>query len=81
MGLYLLNRKTCVDDGFVMHMKGHKDLTIKVCGPVTEIHGVGDGSLRTAPVKTVGEVWGINAVADEEGITPLLTPQLCYFHY
>ena len=64
-----------------MHMKGHKDLAIKFCGPVTKFHGVGDGSLCTTPVKTVGEVWGINAVADEEGITPLLIPQLCYFHY
>ena len=66
-----------MDNGFVMHMKGHKDLAIKFCGPVTKFHGVGDGSLCTTPIADVWGVRGVYYIVEEKCISELLRFQFC----
>ena len=65
-------------------------LACQVCYPVTElivtrrdeadlfiVKGVTDCEPRLTPIAMHGEVWGIQPIPQEEGVTLLLGPQLC----
>ena len=70
-------------------MGGGEGFALLVFYPVTEIvvtrrgkaalftfKGVTDRELGLVAVAVCGEVWGIKAIPQEEGITPFLCPQL-----
>ena len=70
-------------------MRRCEGLAVQVYYPVTElivtrrdeatlftVKGVTDGEPRLTPVAMRREVWGIQPVPQEEGVTPLLGPQI-----
>ena len=70
-------------------MRRCEGLVGQVCSPVTEIivtrrdeaalftvKGVTDGKPRLTPVAIRRKVWGVQPIPQEEGVTPLLGPQI-----
>ena len=70
-------------------MRWSEGLAGQVCYPVTElvvrrrdeaalftVNGVTDGKPRLTPFAILRNVWGIHPITQEEGVTPLLGPQL-----
>ena len=80
-----LHGATCKDEGVFAHVRGGEYFSGQICDPVTElvmtlcdkdapltIEGTADRKVGFAAVTVMGEVWGIYAISQEEGILPFL---------
>ena len=85
-----LHCATCKDEGIVVHMRGGECFSGQVRDPVLEIvmtrrdkadpikiEGVKNIKVGVAAFTLRGEVWGIYAISQEEGISPFLRTQFC----
>ena len=94
MGLHALHHMNWVDEWVVAHMKGHEGLYGQVGDPAMQlvaisgdkasiftVQGMGDGESITTPAETVGYIWEINSIAEEEGIHTHLNHQFGNVHH
>ena len=89
IGLWPLHGATLVYEGVVAYVRGGEDLARQIRNPVMElivtrryeatplaIKGVAYGEFGIAAFTVFGEVWGIEAIAQEGDISPFLRSQL-----
>ena len=89
LGFHLPHRATSVYEGVVAYKRGGESPSSQIRDPVTDlivtrrdeatplaVEGVADEKPGVAAVAVFGEVWGIEAIAQEGGISPFLRSQL-----
>ena len=89
LGIWPLRGATLVYEGVVAYMRGGEGLVRQIRDPVTElimtrsdeatplaIKGVAYEESGIAAVLVFGEVWGLEAIAQEGGISPFLRSQI-----
>ena len=91
--LRLLHGTTCKDEGFVVHVRGgdrfagqiripFMEFSMTHCDEATPltIEGVANRKVGIAAVTVMGDIWGLYAISQEEGILPYLRTQFRSVH-